>query len=151
LSAIALVDSNVLVAIVATEHQHHGFSLPFGALFQRLRFAVASHSFAEAYNTLTRGGIRGPFRFSPDEALAVLEDLRSRSDLLGQTPSQAFDGIRQFALVGGIGPRLYDKLIGDVAVLHGISIIVTWNTTHMTGLFPRLTVQTPSEFVIAGS
>jgi predicted nucleic acid-binding protein len=147
LSAPALVDSNVLVAAVAAEHEHHAPSLRFASLMQRVRFAVAAHSFAEAYNTLTREGSAGPFRFPPNEALAVLEDLRHHIDLLGPTPSQTFDGVRQYAQSGGIGPRLYDKLIGDVAVLHGIDSIVTWNLKHMRGLFVALNVQSPDDFM----
>ena len=147
MSAIALVDSNALIAIVATEHQHHEASLRFGALFQRARFAVADHSFAGAYNTLTRAGPQGPARFTPDEAIAVLEDLHRRVDLLGLRPSQVFDGLRRYALAGGVGPRLNDKSIGDVAVFHGIGTIATWNRNHMIGLFPTLTVKTPSDMV----
>ena len=147
MSAPALVDANVLVAAVAAEHEHHSPSLNFAALMHRVRFAVAAHSFAEAYDTLTRDGKNGPFQFPPDEALAVLEDLRSRVDLLGSTPLQTFDGIRRYALGGGIGPRLYDKLIGDIAVLHGITSIVTWNLKHMGGLFASVAVQTPTEFM----
>jgi hypothetical protein len=116
-------------------------------MMQRVRFAVAAHSFAEAYNTLTREGADAPFKFPPDEALAVLEDLRSHIDLLGPTPSQTFDSVRRYAQAGGIGPRLYDKLIGDVAVLHGIECIVTWNLKHMRGLFTSLIVQTPADFM----
>ncbi len=48
---------------------------------------------------------------------------------------------------GGIGPRLYDRLIGEAAVAHAIPRILTWNVGHMRGLFPNLVVTTPTDFV----
>jgi len=46
---------------------------------------------------------------------------------------------------GGVGPRLYDRLIGEVALAHGIETIVTWNVGHMRTLFPALVVAAPNE------
>jgi predicted nucleic acid-binding protein len=65
---------------------------------------------------------------------------------LGLTPAQTFEATRRYAASGGIGARLYDALIGEAAVLHGIPDIVTWNTGHMRGLFPNLDVLTPEAF-----
>ncbi len=52
----------------------------------------------------------------------------------------------RFARTCGIGARLYDLLIGETAIMHGISTIVTWNVSHMRGLFPTLNVATPTQF-----
>jgi hypothetical protein len=41
-----------------------------------------------------------------------------------------------------------DLFIGESAVIHGVPVIITWNTGHMRGLFPTLTVATPVEFII---
>lgn len=145
----ALLDSNVLVAAVVEPHAHYPDS---SALFDaqgRVRFAVAAHSLAEAYNTLTRGRLPGAF-LSPAEALAATDWLRAATALVGLTPPQTVDAIRSFAAGGGVGPVVYDRLIGEVAVLHGIPAIVTWNIRHLAGLFPRLRVVTPTEF-LAGS
>jgi predicted nucleic acid-binding protein len=142
----ALLDSNVLIAMLAEDHQHH---VPSCALFDKVGkpcYAVAAHSYAEAYSTLTRRGEHAPFRFSPEEAWAALESVRAVTTLLSLTGSQLFDGIRSYAQTGGIGARLYDRLIGETAVVYGVPTIVTWNIGHMRSLFPNLQVMTPNDF-----
>jgi len=143
LSCVALVDSNVVIAAVAEAHEHHPASL---ALFDRQDLAVAAHSYAEAYSTLTRRGERAPFAFAPPEAWAALQSVRAVTAILGLTPAQTFDAVRDYARAGGVGARLYDKLIGEVAALNEIPIIVTWNTAHLKSLFPDLEVVTPAAF-----
>jgi len=147
LKAEALLDSNVIIAMLAESHEHHKPSLELVAGEHRRGFAVAAHSYAEAYSTLTRRGERAPFRFTAEEAWAALESVRAVTDLVGLTPAQSFDSVRGFAQGGGIGPRLYDLLIGEAAVVHDIPVIVTWNVGHMRSLFPELEVATPKEFV----
>ncbi len=142
----ALLDSNVVVAMVAPSHTHHAPSLALMGDDIRHRFAICAHSYAEAYNTLTRQGDRAPFAFAPEQAWAALESLRAETDLLGLTAAQTFDAVRHYARNGGVGARLYDKLIGETAAVHGIRIILTWNVAHMSGLFPNLDVTTPREF-----
>ncbi len=78
-----------------------------------------------------------------------MESVRTITALVGLTPAQTFDAIRSYAQTGGVGARLYDRLIGGAAVAHDIKIIVTWNVGHMRGLFPSLTVLTPKDFVEA--
>jgi len=72
--------------------------------------------------------------------------IRSITMLVGLTPAQTYDAVRDYAAEGGIGARVYDKLIGQAAVLHGIGAIVTWNARHMRGLFPDRDVCTPAEW-----
>jgi predicted nucleic acid-binding protein len=142
----ALLDSNVLIAMLAEAHEHHGPSLALLAGESGRQFAVAAHSYAETYSTLTRRGEAAPFRFSPEEAWAALESVRAVTTLLGLTAPQTFDAIRSYAQAGGIGARLYDRLIGETAIVHGIGAIATWNVRHMQSLFPALRVTTPKEF-----
>ena len=110
-----------------------------------MQFAIAAHSYAEAYSTLTRRGKHAPFRFSPDEAWAALESVRAATTLLGLTAPQTFDAIKTYSQAGGIGARLYDRLIGETAVVHSVPAIVTWNVGHMRSLFPALRVLAPKE------
>jgi predicted nucleic acid-binding protein len=142
----ALIDSNVLIAILAEAHEHHGPSLGLLTDDPGAQFAITAHSYAEAYNTLTRRGDRAPFQFSPEEAWAALESVRAVTSLVGLTPPQTFDAIRSYAQGGGTGARLYDRLIGEAAALHAIPVIVTWNVSHMRSLFPGLTITTPEDF-----
>lgn len=145
--AAALLDSNVIVAILAEAHEHHAASLALLTTGKSCDYAIAAHSVAEAYTTLTRLGDHAPFRFTAAEASAALESLRAITALIGLTPSQTFDVVCSYASKGSIGPRLYDALIGHAAVAHGIPAIITWNTRHMAGLFPELDVITPTSFL----
>lgn len=141
----ALLDSNVLIAMLAEAHEHHESSLALLAGGSNMQFAIAAHSYAEAYSTLTRRGKHAPFRFSPDEAWAALESVRAATTLLGLTAPQTFDAIKNYSQAGGIGARLYDRLIGETAVVHSVPAIVTWNVGHMRSLFPALRVLAPKE------
>lgn len=144
---LALLDSNIVIASIAEAHEHHE---PSNALFQsspEQSFAVAAHSYAEAYATLTRDSPSSPFRWAAEHAIAALESVAARCVLLGLTHAQSFDAIREFASTGGVGPRLYDKLIGQTAVLNGLDTIITWNLNHMRSLFPLLRVLGPGAFV----
>ncbi len=142
----ALLDSNVLIAMLVEAHEHHGPSLDLLVGDAATQFAVAAHSYAEAYSTLTRRGERAPFQLTPEEAWASLESVRAVTVLVGLTAPQTFEAVRSYAQGGGIGARLYDRLIGEAAVAHRVPAIVTWNVGHMRSLFPNLRVSTPREF-----
>ncbi|MGH7154253.1 MAG: type II toxin-antitoxin system VapC family toxin [Acetobacteraceae bacterium] len=142
-----LLDSNVIIAILTEAHEHHAASLALLTRRPPLVCAVSAHSIAESYATLTRASDRSLFRFTSAEAWAALQSLRAVALLVGLTPSQTFDAIGAYAANGGVGPRLYDALIGQAAVAHGIPAIVTWNIRHMAGLFPELLVATPTSFL----
>ena len=142
---VALLDSNVLIAALLADHQDHAASAALFEDGERSRYGIAAHSIAEAYATLTRPFPRG-FAVAPADAVRALDQMRAESSLLGLTAAQTMDGIRAFAAAGGTGPRLYDRLIGEVALAHGIPAIVTWNLRHMAGLFPGLRVVTPREY-----
>ncbi len=142
----ALLDSNVVIAMVAEAHEHHAPSIKLLVDGDTAQFAIAAHSYAEAYSTLTRKGERSPFRFTAEEAWAALESVRAVTALVGLTAPRLFETIGSYAAGGGIGARLYDRLIGEVAVAHDIPCIVTWNVGHMRSLFPGMAVATPVAF-----
>ena len=141
----ALLDSNVVIAALVEKHEHHALS--FGVLRDSDpgALAVAAHSYAEAYGILTRKSDHANFGFTAPEAWAALERVRTVTSLVGLTADQTLDAVRDFARSGGVGARLYDKLIGEAALIHAIPAIVTWNSRHMRGLFPGLRVVTPAE------
>jgi predicted nucleic acid-binding protein len=145
----ALLDSDVVIAVVAEAHEHHAPSLALFTDHPAASFAIAAHSYAEAYSTLTRRGGHAPFRFNADEAWAALESLRTVSALVGLTAAQTFDTVRDYSRSGGVGARLYDRLIGEAAVAAGLPTVITWNTGHMRSLFPQLEVLTPQAFARA--
>lgn len=145
----ALLDSNVLVASVVITHEHREPSAELLLGGRPRRFAFAAHSMAEAFVTLTRAGGGAPFQIAPSDALALLDSVRAVTGLVGMTPPQLVEAVRQYATRGGIGPRLYDALIGATAVAHAIPAIITWNTRHLSGLFPDRQVVTPAGFLAA--
>ena len=142
--ADALIDSNVVVALVAEDHEHHEASLAFFLAGASRRLAVAAHSYAEAFATLTRHSGGGAFRWQPGDAWRALEAVAAATVLIGLSAAQTLDTVRSYAEAGGVGARLYDRLIGQTAVQHGIARIVTWNVGHMRDLFPNLEVCNPA-------
>lgn len=141
---LVLVDSNVIVAAVAEAHEHHAASL---ALFENdleATLAVAAHSYAEAYTTLTRRGEHAPFKWPSEEAWAALESVAAITRLVGLTPTQNFEAVRDFATTGHIGARIYDYLIAKAAKTAGAAILITWNVKHFDGLIEGLEVKAPS-------
>ena len=141
----ALLDTNVVVAAVAEEHPHHGESYALLTRRDAKRFGVAAHGYAEAFNTLSRGG-SASFGWTPSRVMTALDSVRAKTVLIGLSAEQTYDAVRDYALLGGVGPRVYDRLIGQAAVLNGIGAIVSWNVRHMSGLFPDLDVRTPGEW-----
>lgn len=146
----ALLDSNVLIAMLVEAHEHHAPSFALVANGGETQFAVAAHSYAETYSMLTRRGTHAPFRFSAEEAWAALESVRAITALVGLTAPQTFDAIKGYSHDGGIGARLYDRLIGEAAVAHRIPAIATWNVGYMRSLFPSLRVTSPTEMLRNG-
>jgi hypothetical protein len=142
----ALVDSNVIIAALAGDHEHHDASADLFREERSYVLGVAAHSFAEAYSTLTRRGASAPFRFTAEEAWAALESVRAATQLIGLTPAQTFETVRSYAADGGIGARLYDRMIGEAAIVHAIPTIITWNVGLMRGLFPTVQVDTPRAY-----
>lgn len=142
---LVLIDTNVIVAALAEAHEHHAASLALFAQKPTLSIAVAAHSYAEAFSTLTRLGTASPFRWPPDEAWAALESLAAASRLVGLTPAQSIDAVRDFAAAGHIGARVYNHLIIRAAQAAGVRLLVTWNVGHFRSLAKSLEIRTPSE------
>lgn len=143
----ALLDSNVLVATLVENHLHHAPSLAVLERTDIFGFCVAAHSYAEAFTTLTRRSGPAPLGRRPDEAWAALEAFAADTRLVGLTPAQTFAAIRAYAAQGGLGPRVYDHLIGAAARAADAPAIITWNVRHLRSLFPELAVETPNDFL----
>ncbi|HYE28046.1 MAG TPA: PIN domain-containing protein [Allosphingosinicella sp.] len=146
MKATALLDSNILIATLAEAHEHHPPSVALFSEAEAQPFAVAAHSYAEAFAILTHPAPGAPFRWTATEAWAGLESIAAVTRLVGLSHAQTFDAVRRYAAAGGVGPRLYDLLIGEAAVQAGIGCIVTWNVRHMAGLFAELEVVDPIQY-----
>lgn len=137
-----LVDTNVIVATLIVEHLHHRPSVTFIAAVDPGQTVIAAHSFAEAYSTLTRPALG--FNLDPARARDALDRVAGQFAVVALSAQQTLDAIRRFSAIG-IGPRLYDYLIGATGIRYGADTIVTWNTRHFAGMFPQLRVVTPVE------
>ena len=143
---LALIDTNVVVAALVLSHPHHNHSRDLLARLPINGLAVSAHTYAEAYAVLTRPA-PAPFHLTASRAWTMLESLASVTQLIGLTHAQTFFAIRQFAGAGLLGSMIYDRLIGEAAVLAGLNAIVTWNVRHMAALFPDLNVTDPQGFL----
>lgn len=138
-----LIDSNVLIATSSFGHQHHAASYEMLQRAAPQDFATSVHCVTEFYNAATRGLASGGSAMMPERALDALGSHRANFEILALSQTEHLDAIRRFAELGGAGPRVYDYLIGQVAVVHAISLVVTWNVRHFAPLFPSLRVATP--------
>jgi predicted nucleic acid-binding protein len=137
---VILLDTNVLVAAVVPQHDHHE---PSAAILLRTReMAVAAHSLAEFVNTMTRNR---HYAWSGDAVDFQIAQFEKRIEVLALRSGQYASALREFALAGHRGPIVYDYLIGSHAMLNGIDRIISWNIRHMQPLFPTLTVLTPEQ------
>jgi predicted nucleic acid-binding protein len=142
---ITLVDSNVLIAYFDKNHQHNEPSRATIAALDDDEILVSAHTLPEVYNKLTRSLTSAPF--PPDATALALRDFASQVVVHALTAEQTLTAIAEFARIGGRGPRLYDFLIGQVAIVHGAGRIVTWNVRDMAPLFPSLNITTPLQMM----
>jgi predicted nucleic acid-binding protein len=140
-----LVDSNVVIAAIVFEHVHHG---PSAALLmaENLSFVIPSHSFAEAFNQLTRPE-RVMVKLQPKSVAAALLALHPRAVVRSLSVAETMAAITAFAQRDGRGARVYDYLIGHAGMLEGVDVIATWNVKHFLALFPTLRVATPQQIL----
>ncbi|NML10307.1 hypothetical protein HHL08_09115 [Sphingobium sp. AR-3-1] len=108
MKADALLDSNLLIAMLAEAHDHHALSpdLPIGE--RRSEYAVAAYSHAEACSTLNQRVKRAQYRFTAEEVWAALESVRAVTVLIGLKLAQPFDAVRAF-VQGDRSPRSGDR------------------------------------------
>lgn len=139
-----LIDANVLVASAVQAHLHHEHSASLIGGAPARSFAAPRHCFAEFYSISTRVAVAGVEPLSPAAALRAMENLLSMIDAIDIGRGEQLDAIRRFSAHGGIGARVYDYLIGHVAVVNAIPLVVTWNVRHFEPLFPSLRIATPA-------
>lgn len=142
---LVLVDTNVIVAALAEAHEHHAASLRLFSAKPALTLAVAAHCYAEAFTTLTRRNEHSPFRWPANEAWAALESVAAVTRLVGLSPAQSFEAVRDFAAAGYVGARIYDYMIARAAQAAGADVLVSWNIGHFRDLIAGLEVCTPAD------
>ncbi len=142
-----LIDSNVLVAASILTHQHHEASSTLLVGGDTGDFVTSNHCLSEFYSAATRPLAQSGSAMTPQRALDALAAHRDNLEVLQLSQSEQWVALAHFSRIGGTGARLYDFLIGEIAAIHRIPIIVTWNVRHFIPLFPQLRVVTPSEYL----
>ncbi len=142
-----LIDSNVLIATATSDHIHNDPSARLLEAAGEQEFATSIHCLSEFYNGTTRTRFNGGGALTPRQALLALTAMEGAMEVLALSIADQRNALTRFGTLGGIGPRIYDFLIGEVALIHGVDTIITWNTRHFVPLFPSLRILTPAQYL----
>jgi len=136
-------DTSVLVASFLDGHEDYERSFAVLARADRKNACCAAHSLAELYSTLTR--LPGKLGLSVEQALASLDSVAERLELISLNVPEYQRAIREAASVGIVGGTIYDALLGQCALKARATRIYTWNVGHfrMLGVEIAGKVRTP--------
>lgn len=130
------VDTSVLIAASDLGHEHF---VPSRTLFLHMTPQItccAAHTLAEIYGVLTR--LPKGSRRTPDEAVLILDQVRSRTSQIALILDEYVRTIEFAAtrrLTGGI---IYDALLLACARQVEAERIYTWNVRHFRSIAPDL-------------
>jgi predicted nucleic acid-binding protein len=136
-------DTSVLVASFLDGHEHYERSFAVLAHADRKNACCAAHSLAELYSTLTR--LPGKLGLSAEQALASLDSVAERLELISLDVPEYQHAIREAASEGIVGGTIYDALLGRCALKARATRIYTWNVGHFRMLGAEIAgkVRTP--------
>lgn len=106
-------DSSVLVAALASWHQHHKVALE---TVEQLE-ALVPHTLAETFAVLT--GLRPPYRSPVTQVRKALRDLQARHAVLDQSVMAYEEAMDVVHNAGRTGGAVYDALVARVAARAG--------------------------------
>jgi len=129
---VKFFDTSVLVAAVTVQHVHHSPSLRALLDTGKAQARCAAHSLAELYSTLTR--LPGNQRMDSDQALLIIDEMRSRFKAVFLDADEYYSVIAGAAAAGIVGGMIYDALIARCALKSRADVIYTWNTGHFQQL-----------------
>jgi predicted nucleic acid-binding protein len=128
-------DSNVLIAAALPEHDHHAASSARLATLQAGGGALAAHSLAETYNTLSRLSTYG---IPPHDVLSIVHHAVKTYRVVTLTAAETIKTIEDAAARQLAGPIIYDSLLLACARKIDARIIYTSNTRHFRRIAPDL-------------
>jgi predicted nucleic acid-binding protein len=139
----ALIDSSVLIALIAEAHPHNARVIDF--LTSVGKAIVYDHSIFETYRVLTYPNQeRGGFEFDGAVAFTAIDDAIRHFRLVSLTADEKLKALLHYSTQGVISARIYDALIGFAGVTHGAKSIITLNARNFRSLFPTLKIIDPS-------
>jgi predicted nucleic acid-binding protein len=133
-----LLDTNVLVASVIEQHEHHERAY---AVLDRVQSGkdegfVSAHGLAEVYAVLTK--LPAPFRHTPEQALlSVEENIIKYFKITSLTAGDYIGVIREAALAGVQGGTIYDAVLVKCAAKAEVEKLFTLNVRHFQSVAPR--------------
>jgi predicted nucleic acid-binding protein len=110
-----LVDTSVAVPLVVADHEHHA---SVSRALGRRRLGLAGHAAFEAFSVLTR--LPSPARREPVVVEQILRVGFPGTRFLGADDARTLLG--RLGSLGIAGGAVYDALIGQVAVSHGLAL-----------------------------
>jgi predicted nucleic acid-binding protein len=124
-------------------HRHHEASLDAFVRTKKGDAFCGGHSLAEFYAVATR--LPGRNRFSGDQVMLCLEEIRERFTVVTLTADEYHDVVSEAAAGGIAGGLIYDMLLARCALKAGAEILYTWNLKHFEQLGPEISrrVKTP--------
>ena len=133
------IDTNVVVARSVTQHEHQARAVEFFHSVERNRWipTISTHGLAEIYSILTRAPYQP--RISPAEAWQILErNVVERFEMEPLNRDDYVKIVKESALVGWIGGRIYDAIHVQAARKAGCKRIYTFNVHDFRQLAPDL-------------
>jgi predicted nucleic acid-binding protein len=138
----ALLDSNILVALIAKDHSRH--EACWMAFESSDAFLLCDHSLFEAYKWLTFQNVeRNGFGLGAEAAAEAIRSISNHCVIVSLSPAQRLEALSHFAGQGVISARIYDAMIGHTGIVNGATKIITLNSRHFRSLFPNMEIIEP--------
>lgn len=132
----AFLDTSVIVASVRQTDLRHDTSRRLFLSCNPEEACCAAHSLAEVYASLT--GMRPPNRFRPQQAMLVLERVRTTLECVTLTADEMLETIKHTSVLKLPGGIIYDALLLACARKANVERIYTWNERHFKMVAPDL-------------
>jgi predicted nucleic acid-binding protein len=132
----AFFDTSVLIAAVRASDLRHEVSRQLWAQANPQDASCSAHTLAEVYASLT--GMRPPNRFRPDQAVLVLNQVRTKLVCITLTVEEVLDVTHRTAALKLPGGIIYDALLMGCARKVKAECIYTWNEKHFRMVAPDL-------------
>jgi predicted nucleic acid-binding protein len=141
--SISFFDTSALVPLLFTRHKSHAAAIACFSRIPREQRACGLHSLAEIYNFATKLG--NPDRATPDQALSMLQSVRSNLNIVRPTTDDYFEAVVQLTKLNLGGPLIYDALLLQAARKVNADTIYTCDLKHFHELAPDLAsrIRTP--------
>jgi predicted nucleic acid-binding protein len=121
---VRTADSSVLVAALASWHEHHEVAL---SSVEQLD-GIVPHTLAETFSVLT--GMRPPYRSPIAQVREALHDLRTRHATLGQSAEAYEEAMNVVQRAGRAGGAVYDALVARTAARAGATLVTLDDRAH---------------------